>query len=471
MHLLGAEATEAFESSRAVLAEFVGATSSDEIVFTKNASEALNLCAHTLGASLRPGRRDRRLRHGAPLEHRPVAAPRRADRRRAALVRRHRGGPARRRGRARVRADQRAHQDRLDRPRVERAGHRQPGGPGRRGGARVRRDGRGRRLAVRPADAGRRARAGRRPGRLHRPQDGRPDRHRRALGPLRPARLAAAVPRRGRDDRDRPDDRLDLRPAAAPLRGGDAADRAGRRPGRGRALPHRARDGPGRGARAPDHRVRARRAGHRARACAVLGPSTAVDRGGAISFTLQTATASRSTRTTSASCWTPAGSPSAAGTTARGRCTSASGCSPRRARRATSTPRPRRSTCSSTRSNHTVGFFSRPPRTRRCTSEPDDHGECPIDERRGPLPGDHPGPLPGQAPQRSARPVRGRGAPREPELRRRGDAAPAPGRRHRRRRLVRGPGLLDLPGVHLGDERPGHRPAASPTGSTCTPSS
>ncbi|MGI3785703.1 MAG: aminotransferase class V-fold PLP-dependent enzyme, partial [Janthinobacterium lividum] len=55
MHLLGAEATEAFESSRAVLAELVGATSSDEIVFTKNASEALNLCAHTLGAALRPG--------------------------------------------------------------------------------------------------------------------------------------------------------------------------------------------------------------------------------------------------------------------------------------------------------------------------------------------------------------------------------------------------------------------------------
>ena len=55
MHLLGAEATEAFESSRAVLAAFVGAASSDEIVFTKNASEALNLCAHTLGATLQPG--------------------------------------------------------------------------------------------------------------------------------------------------------------------------------------------------------------------------------------------------------------------------------------------------------------------------------------------------------------------------------------------------------------------------------
>src|ERR671916_1380696 len=55
MHLLGAEATEAFEESRATLAQFVGAARSEEIVFTKNASEALNLCAYTVGAGLRPG--------------------------------------------------------------------------------------------------------------------------------------------------------------------------------------------------------------------------------------------------------------------------------------------------------------------------------------------------------------------------------------------------------------------------------
>jgi cysteine desulfurase/selenocysteine lyase len=55
MHLLGAEATEAFEGGRARLAAFVGAERSEEIVFTKNASEALNLCAHTLGAALRHG--------------------------------------------------------------------------------------------------------------------------------------------------------------------------------------------------------------------------------------------------------------------------------------------------------------------------------------------------------------------------------------------------------------------------------
>jgi cysteine desulfurase/selenocysteine lyase len=55
MHMLGAEATAAFEGARARLARFVGAARSEEVVFTKNASEALNLCAHTLGARLRPG--------------------------------------------------------------------------------------------------------------------------------------------------------------------------------------------------------------------------------------------------------------------------------------------------------------------------------------------------------------------------------------------------------------------------------
>jgi cysteine desulfurase/selenocysteine lyase len=55
MHLLGAEATEAFEGARATLANFIGANRSEEVVFTKNASEALNLCAHTLGARLQPG--------------------------------------------------------------------------------------------------------------------------------------------------------------------------------------------------------------------------------------------------------------------------------------------------------------------------------------------------------------------------------------------------------------------------------
>ena len=50
MHQLGAEATEAFEGARDKIAAFIGAPSRDEVVFTKNASEALNLVAHVLGS-------------------------------------------------------------------------------------------------------------------------------------------------------------------------------------------------------------------------------------------------------------------------------------------------------------------------------------------------------------------------------------------------------------------------------------
>lgn len=55
MHVLGAEATEAFENGRRRVAQFLGAARPEEVVFTKNASEALNLCANTLGSRLGPG--------------------------------------------------------------------------------------------------------------------------------------------------------------------------------------------------------------------------------------------------------------------------------------------------------------------------------------------------------------------------------------------------------------------------------
>lgn len=68
-HLLGDEATDAFESARSALASFVG-VSPDEIVWTKNATEAINLVALSMGnasqgmggaqsAALRVGRGDR----------------------------------------------------------------------------------------------------------------------------------------------------------------------------------------------------------------------------------------------------------------------------------------------------------------------------------------------------------------------------------------------------------------------------
>ncbi|KAA1419983.1 cysteine desulfurase [Mumia zhuanghuii] len=60
MHQLGAEATMAFEGARDTIAAFVNAPSRDEIVFTKNASEALNLVANTFrnaegDLAIRPG--------------------------------------------------------------------------------------------------------------------------------------------------------------------------------------------------------------------------------------------------------------------------------------------------------------------------------------------------------------------------------------------------------------------------------
>ena len=49
MHQLGAEATGAFEDGRTKVAAFIGAPQREEVVFTKNASEALNLVARVLG--------------------------------------------------------------------------------------------------------------------------------------------------------------------------------------------------------------------------------------------------------------------------------------------------------------------------------------------------------------------------------------------------------------------------------------
>ncbi|KQY64370.1 MULTISPECIES: cysteine desulfurase [unclassified Nocardioides] len=48
MHQLGAESSEAFENARDKVAAFINAPSRDEVIFTKNASEALNLVANTL---------------------------------------------------------------------------------------------------------------------------------------------------------------------------------------------------------------------------------------------------------------------------------------------------------------------------------------------------------------------------------------------------------------------------------------
>ena len=131
IHVLAEEATALYEGARDKVAAFIGAPSRDEIVFTKNSSEAINLVAYAFGTGVggvpraEAGRRGGDLRDGAPLEHRPVADALRAHRRDAALVPHHRRGPPRP-DRPR-RAGQRAHQDRRLRAPVEHPRHDQPG--------------------------------------------------------------------------------------------------------------------------------------------------------------------------------------------------------------------------------------------------------------------------------------------------------------------------------------------------------
>ena len=55
-HFLSGLATDAFEAARSKVAGFINAASDDEIVFTRNATEAMNLVAHSYaGAFLEPG--------------------------------------------------------------------------------------------------------------------------------------------------------------------------------------------------------------------------------------------------------------------------------------------------------------------------------------------------------------------------------------------------------------------------------
>jgi len=55
LHTLANEATEAFEESRAKTARFLGAASPANIVFTRGATEAINLAADSLGSQFREG--------------------------------------------------------------------------------------------------------------------------------------------------------------------------------------------------------------------------------------------------------------------------------------------------------------------------------------------------------------------------------------------------------------------------------
>ena len=51
VHTLSSEATDAYEGAREKIAKFVNAASSQEIIYTRNATEAINLVAYSWGLS------------------------------------------------------------------------------------------------------------------------------------------------------------------------------------------------------------------------------------------------------------------------------------------------------------------------------------------------------------------------------------------------------------------------------------
>ena len=56
LYRLSVEATQAIEDARAHGAAHIGGGAGSQVVFTRNASESLNICAKDFGASvLRPG--------------------------------------------------------------------------------------------------------------------------------------------------------------------------------------------------------------------------------------------------------------------------------------------------------------------------------------------------------------------------------------------------------------------------------
>ncbi len=54
VYTIAEEATQAYEAARSVVARFIGAPSPRGVVFTKNATEAINLVAHSYGRSMLP---------------------------------------------------------------------------------------------------------------------------------------------------------------------------------------------------------------------------------------------------------------------------------------------------------------------------------------------------------------------------------------------------------------------------------
>ena len=199
LHYLANAATEGYEGAREKVRAFLNAKRPEEIIFTRNATEAINLVAYTFARErIEPG--DEivisimehhsnivpwhflRERHGAVIKWAPVDEDGNflLDEFEKLLTPAHQAG--------------------RDDPHVERARHHRADQGGGAHRACSRHSGAGRRQPGRRAPRGRCAGHRLRLLRHHRPQALRPDRHRRALRQVRASRRDAAVQRRRRDD-------------------------------------------------------------------------------------------------------------------------------------------------------------------------------------------------------------------------------------------------------------------------------
>ncbi len=255
-HTLSAEATAAYEGARATVADHIGAGDRREVVFVRNATEAINLVARAWGDA-NVGEGDRILltemehhsnivpwqqlagRVGAEIDWVPVSDDGLLDM--DALAELLERAP---------KLVAVAHVSNVlgtENPLAEisRLAHD--------AGALVLADG-AQAAPKLPLDL---AAARRRLLRLHRTQALRPHRNRGAVDEARPSSRDAALPRRWLDDPHGDDCGHDLRRRAGPLRGGNPGDRPGGRHGVCTALARRSRDGRGPRPRDRDRRLRA----------------------------------------------------------------------------------------------------------------------------------------------------------------------------------------------------------------------
>ena len=310
---LSVDADARFEGARRALAAFIGAPSEREVIFVRNATEALNLVAYSWGrANVGPGD----LVVSTGMEHHANLVPWQQLAAATGATLAH----------VAITDDGRLDLDDLDRlldlkPRLVTLAHvsnalgtinpvADIAARAHDVGAIVVLDA-AQSVPHMPVDV---AALGRRLRGALRSQDARPVGDRCALGPPRPARRDAPVPDRRQHDHPRhPRDR-GVERGAVEVRGGHAGDRRGDRPRGGRRVPRRHRHGHGEGARAGPLRGGVART--RARSAAFAGSArtrpTSMPASSASSSTA-------STRTTSPRSSIATGSPSAPAITARSR--------------------------------------------------------------------------------------------------------------------------------------------------------